>query len=145
MEPGTQEWLDQVVEAPLDTTREIVDPHHHLWPPDGPLPYGVDALVADTAAGHRIVATVFIECHAGYRTDGPDHLRPVGETEFVAAAADDLSRRFPDAAPISAIVAHADLTHDRLDEVLDAHEAAAGGRFRGSATPSLGRSSRTPT
>ncbi|WP_040492081.1 amidohydrolase family protein [Ilumatobacter nonamiensis] len=131
MEPGTQEWLDQVVETPLDTTREIIDPHHHLWPPDGALPYGVDALVADTGAGHNIVETVFIECHAAYRTGGADHLRPVGETEFVAAAADELAERFPDAAPISGIVAHADLAHDQLDDILDAHESAAGGRFRG--------------
>ena len=131
MQPGTQEWLDQVVETPIDPTQEIVDPHHHLWPPDGPLPYGVDDLVSDTQAGHRIVATVFIECHASYRADGPEHLRPVGETEFVAAAAQDLLDRHPDAAPIAAIVAHADLTRDDLDEILDAHTDAAGGRFRG--------------
>ena len=28
-----------------------------------------------------------MECGASYRTDGPEHLRPVGETEFVAAIA----------------------------------------------------------
>jgi predicted TIM-barrel fold metal-dependent hydrolase len=131
MEPGTQEWLDQVVEAPLDAEREIVDPHHHLWPPHGPLAYGVDDLVADTTSGHRIVETVFIECSAGYRPDGPEHLRPVGETEFVAASAADLAARYPSAPPIAGIVAHADLAHTRLDETLDAHEAASGGRFRG--------------
>ena len=27
---------------------------------------------------------MFVECHAAYRTEGPDELRPVGETEFVA-------------------------------------------------------------
>ncbi|MGA9277306.1 amidohydrolase family protein [Ilumatobacter sp.] len=131
MEPGTQEWLDQVVEGPIDDLRAIVDPHHHLWPSDGALPYGVDDLVGDTTGSHRVAATVFIECHAAYRPDGPERLRPVGETEFVAAAADDLAVRHPDAAPISGIVAHADLTDDGLDEILDAHEAAAGGRFRG--------------
>ncbi len=68
LEPGTQEWLDQVVKTPIDATREIVDPHHHLWPPDGPLAYGVDALVADTGAGHRVVATVFIGIPDGSRT-----------------------------------------------------------------------------
>ena len=131
MEPGTQEWLDQVDETPLDPNREIVDPHHHLWPPGGSLPYGVDDLVADTASGHNIVQTVFIECGAGYRPDGPDHLKPVGETEFVAGAADDLVTRHPDAAPIDGIVAHADLSHPELDDILDAHDAATGGRFRG--------------
>ena len=131
MEPGTQEWLDQVDEAPLDPDREIVDPHHHLWPTGGALAYGVDDLVADTGSGHNIVQSVFIECGAGYRTDGPNELLPVGETEFVAAAAEDLAERYPDAAPIDGIVAHADLAHPDLDAVLDAHEEASGGRFRG--------------
>ncbi len=72
-----------------------------------------------------------MECHAAYRTDGPEHLRPVGETEYVAALADE-SERTP-GATIVGIVGHADLTLplDQLDEVLDAHEVAAGGRFRG--------------
>jgi len=104
MEPGTQEWLDQVDETPFDPDRAIVDPHHHLWPPGGALAYGVDDLVVDTSSGHNIVQTVFIECGAGYRADGPEHLQPVGESEFVAGAADDL---------------------------LDAHEDVSGGRFRG--------------
>jgi len=131
MEPGTQEWLAQVGETPVDAQREIVDPHHHLWPSDGALPYGVDDLVADTGAGHNIVQTVFIECGASYRTEGPEHLAPVGETEFVAAAADDLAARHPDAAPIVGIVAHADLAHPEMEAILDAHDAASGDRFRG--------------
>jgi predicted TIM-barrel fold metal-dependent hydrolase len=78
------------------------------------------------------VATVFIECHAAYRDDGPRHLRPVGETEFVTAQAAALAEQFPAAAPIAAIVAHADLAiGDQLGEVLDAHEAAGGGLFKG--------------
>ena len=27
------EWLDQVVEEPIDTHIPIIDPHHHLWDP----------------------------------------------------------------------------------------------------------------
>ncbi|MEL6894178.1 MAG: amidohydrolase family protein [Actinomycetota bacterium] len=128
---GTPEWLGQVAEPIVDPAREIIDPHHHLWPAGGALPYGVDELVADTTSGHRVVGTVFMECGAGYRTDAPDHLRCVGETEFVAAAADDLAARHPAAAPIMAIVGSADLTDPRLDDILDAHESAAAGRFRG--------------
>jgi len=131
MQSGSDEWLAQVDEAIIDPDRLIVDPHHHLWPPGGALPYGVDQLVADTGSGHRIVATVFMECGAGYRSGGAPHLAPVGETEFVAASAADLLERHPDAAPIVGIVAHADLTHGALAEVLDAHEAAGGGLFRG--------------
>jgi len=128
---GTPEWLDQIREPIFDPVRPIVDPHHHLWPKGGALPYGVDELVADTTSGHNVRATVFVECGAGYRTEGPEHLRCVGETEFVAAAAVDLTSRYADAPAIDGIVASADLTDSRLDEILDAHEAAGGGRFRG--------------
>jgi L-fuconolactonase len=131
MTPGTTEWLAQVDEDAIDPERVIVDPHHHLWPVGEGLPYGVDDLVADTTSGHRVIQSVFVECHAAYRIDGPEHLRSVGESEFVAASARDLQHRFPNAAPIAGIVAHADLTDDRLDEILDAHEDAADGRLCG--------------
>ena len=48
------DWLDSYTEQPVDPTRPIVDPHHHLWPPGLPLTYGVDELVADTGSGHNI-------------------------------------------------------------------------------------------
>ena len=131
MDASSPEWLAQITEVPIDPEREIVDPHHHLWPEGGPLPYGVEELVGDTTAGHRVVETVFIECQASYRPEGPIELRSLGETEFVAASAADLVARHPGAAPISGIVACVDLTLDGLDEVLDAHAHAAGGRFRG--------------
>ncbi len=132
MQPGTAEWFDQVIEPIIEPDLPIIDPHHHLWPPGGSLPYGIDTLAADTGSGHKVVATVFIECRAGYRTDGPPHMRPVGETEFVAAQAVELGRQHPGAAPISGIVAHADLAiGERLGDVLDAHEAAGGGLFKG--------------
>ena len=60
--PGSQEWLDLVVEEVVDPDRPIVDPHHHLWPPGGALPYGLEDLLADIRAGHSIVRTVFVEC-----------------------------------------------------------------------------------
>ncbi len=133
MEAGTAEWYGQVVEEVLEPDTRIVDPHHHLWPSGGALPYGTDELVGDTQGGHQIVATVFIECGAARRTDGPAHLRPVGETEFVTAAIEQLAADHPDAPPIAGIVAHADLTlePDELNEVLDAHAAAADGRLVG--------------
>lgn len=117
------------------TDREIIDPHHHLWGPDfmGGLAgsYLLDDLRADTDTVPAVGATVFMECGAGYRSDGPEHLRPVGETAFVADLAAQ-SERSP-GATIAGIVAHADLTLplELLDEVLDAHERAGGGRFRG--------------
>ena len=30
--PGTQEWLDQVVEDIIEPDLPILDPHHHMWP-----------------------------------------------------------------------------------------------------------------
>ncbi len=118
-------------EEVIDPGRAIVDPHHHLWPVGGSLPYGLDDLHADTGDGHHVVATVFVECGAAYRTDGPDHLRSVGETVFVADAARQSAERTGQA-EIRGIVAHADLRlGDRLDEVLDAHAEAGGQRFKG--------------
>jgi predicted TIM-barrel fold metal-dependent hydrolase len=130
--PGSQEWLDQIDEPIIDPHRPIIDPHHHLWRPSGALPYGPDDLVADTTSGHNVVATVFMECRSAYRSDGPEHLRCVGETEFVAASADYLTASVPQSPPIAGIVGHADLADGaHLDAVLDAHIEAAGGRFRG--------------
>lgn len=111
----------------------IIDAHHHLWPGGhvGGEDYLLEQLRADTASTEGVVATIFMECHVGYRTDGPDHLKSVGEVEFVASVAD--ASDAGDGPPIVGIVGSADLTLpvDQLDEVLDAHVAAGGGRFRG--------------
>lgn len=124
----TQEWLDLVDEEVVDPGQRIVDPHHHLWSEGGRLPYGLADLTADAVgAGHRVERTVFVECRSNYRPDGPAHLAPIGETEFVAGEA----QRDPNHL-IGGIVAHADLGDgEHLDEVLDAHEAAGRGLFRG--------------
>ncbi len=115
----------------VDPDRRIIDPHHHLWPVGGALPYGLDELHGDTGGGHRVEATVFVECGAAYRTDGPEHLRPVGETEFVAGQAVASAQR-AGRATIAGIVGRADLRlGSRLDEVLDAHVEAGRGLFRG--------------
>lgn len=126
-EPGSPDWLDLVDEEVVEPDLAIVDPHHHLWPAGGPREYGLAELEADVGSGHRVEATVFVECGAAYRTDGPPHLAPVGETEFVAAQAAAASRPL-----IAGIIARADLCdHAHLDEALDAHEAAGAGLFRG--------------
>ncbi len=125
-----QEWLDIVREDIVDPQREIVDPHHHLWSrPEWT--YELDELWADTGDGHRVVQTVFVECRSGYRSDGPEHLRPLGETEYVAAIAAK-SAQGP-GATIAGIVAHADLRADpdELAEVLDGHTELGGELFKG--------------
>src|SRR5437899_10558405 len=93
-------------EAVLEPDLPIVDPHHHLW--DRPatlvaaLPqtghgfediiravprYLLDELLADLQSGHNVRATVYLECGAMYRADGPEALRCVGEPEFVTGLA----------------------------------------------------------
>lgn len=122
-------WLGQVEEEIIDPARVIIDPHHHLWDQEG-LFYTLQQLHADTGAGHNVVKTVFIECGASYRTGGAEHLKPVGETDFVAANA-ARSVEIDGAATIAGIVAHADLRHAALDDILDAHAEAGGGLFKG--------------
>jgi len=125
-------WLAQVIEEPLEPELPICDPHHHLWLDNGHTgwPYTLSDLHADTGSGHNVVRTVFLECGAEYRKDGPPELRPVGETEFVAAAAEESTRT--GGAEIAAIMGSADLRlGDAVEDVLAAHEAAGKGRFRG--------------
>ena len=79
------------------------------------------------AAGHNVVDTVFVECGAAYDRSADDAFAPVGETVFVAGEAERSGRQV-----MGGIVAHADLRDAvHLDAVLDAHEAAGHGRFRG--------------
>jgi hypothetical protein len=69
------EWLGKLTEEILEPDLPIVDPHHHLW--DHPASrYLLDELLADVSSGHNIVATVFIQCGSGYRTSGPEEMRP---------------------------------------------------------------------
>ncbi len=133
MTTGTE---PQGSEAVLEPDLPICDAHHHLWEDRGHTgsAYPLEALLADTSRGHNVVRTVFVECHTAYRTDGPEHLRPVGETEYVAAAAQASAERAATTggSEIAGIVAHADLTlGDAVEEVLVAHDTAGGGRFRG--------------
>lgn len=130
--PGTAAWLDQVKEEIVEPERRIVDPHHHLWDAPDRGAYLLEDLWADTESGHSIEKTVFVECRASYREDGPEHLRPVGETEFVAEIAAASAADGPASATIAGIVSHADLTRgDAVEEVLRAHEEAGRGLFRG--------------
>ncbi len=126
------DWLAKRVETVLEPDLPICDPHHHLWDFTTHR-YLLDQLRADTEDGHNVVSTVFIECTAFYRADGPEHLKPVGEVEFVnGAAAMAASGRYGDARPCAAIVGRADLSQGaRVAEVLEALALAGGGRKGG--------------
>jgi len=126
-------WLAQVKEEIIDPDRPIIDPHHHLWRDKDVPPYELEKLWADTASGHNIIGTVFIECSANYRKDGPKPMRPVGETEYVASAARNAKANAgPGRPPILGIVSHADLTLGAgVADVIDAHRDAGMGLLRG--------------
>ena len=139
-------------EAILDPDLPIVDPHHHLW--DRPteilrnLPpsdhgfmdilhnvprYLLDELLADLKSGHNVRGTVYMECGAMYRADGPADMKCVGETEFVnGIAAMTASGIYGEVRACAGIVGHVDLRIGGAAEaVLTAHIAAGQGRFRG--------------
>jgi L-fuconolactonase len=139
-------------EAALEPDLPIVDPHHHLWahrshsgdPTRAPehgfewvgrlTPrYLLDELLADLRSGHDIRATVHIQCHQTHRADGPEALKPVGETEFVnGVAALSASGLYGPLRVAAGIVGHANLTlGDAVAPVLEAHIRAGGDRFRG--------------
>src|SRR3546814_9927942 len=107
-------WRAQVVEEPLEPGLPIIDAHHHIWsstPAEPWEPYDAEAVIADKAeAGHNVIATVYVDSHANYRTDGPAELRVVGESEFADSVAEHGLGLGGRAAGICAgIVAHADL------------------------------------
>jgi len=126
-------WLARRPAEPiLDPDLPIVDTHHHLWERRDHR-YLLHEFLADVRTGHNVIATVFVECHSMYRAKGPEEMRPVGQTEFVAGiAAMSDSDGYGSTRVAAGIVGFADLTlGDRVEPVLDAHIRAGGERFRG--------------
>lgn len=130
--PVREDWLARRTETILEPDLPIVDPHHHLWV-RGDWRYLLDELLADLNSGHNIVGTVFVQCHAMHRADGPEAFQPVGETEFVnGVAAMSASGGYGSTKICAGIVGHVDLRlGPQAHDVLEAHIRAGGGRFRG--------------
>jgi predicted TIM-barrel fold metal-dependent hydrolase len=130
------DWLALTVEDPLEPDLRICDPHHHLWDFQtarvAPR-YLLDEILEDVQSGHNVVSTVFIECGAMFKANGPEALRPVGETEFVnGIAAMSASGLYGPVRVAAGIVGTANLRlGDAVAAVLDAQIVAGGGRFRG--------------
>ena len=132
MPAPSEQWLTLVQEEPIDPDLPIIDAHHHLWDyPDNR--YVAEDMLADIASGHNIRQSVFVECLSSYRNDGPEVLKPVGETEYVCAVADQSDATHPESTRVAAaIVGFADLSlGSAVQPVLEAHIAAAPARFRG--------------
>lgn len=123
-------WLARTTEEAIEPDLLICDPHHHLWDfPDNR--YLVDELLKEVGGGHRVTKTVFVECLQMYRTDGPQELRPVGETEFVERITGASESRAGDIRVAAGIVGFADLTlGSAVQRVIEAHMKGSD-RFRG--------------
>lgn len=130
--PVRPEWLALQVEPIIEPDYPLVDAHHHLF--DWPMwRYRFDDYLEDLGSGHNVIATVFAECGAMYKSSGPVAHRPLGETEFVnGVAAMSASGGYGPTHVCAGIVGHADLTLGaQVRDVLEAHIQAGGGRFRG--------------
>ena len=122
-------WLSLGCEEVLEPGLPIVDAHHHFYDRPG-WTYLADEFLEDVQTGHNVRATVYMQAQTRYREDGSGAMRPVGETAYVAAAAESLAPAGVDVA--AGIVGHADLRQGaRVREVLQAHIEAGRGRFRG--------------
>jgi L-fuconolactonase len=134
--PGTPATHRQLLvgrdEPILDPDIRIIDSHHHLFDRP-PLRYMLDEYLADAKAGHKIVASVYVETSAFARPDGPDVLRSLGEVEFAnGMGAIGASGVYGDCHVCAGIVAHADLRFgDAVAELLDRALEIAPERFRG--------------
>ena len=126
------DWLARRTEPALEPDLPIIDPHHHLWE-RADWTYLFADLMADIRTGHNILGTVYVQARSMHRADGPEALRPVGETEYVNGVAAMTASGFYGKVRVCAgIVGTADLTlGDKVDHVLEAHIRAGGDRFRG--------------
>lgn len=116
----------------LDPEIPIVDAHHHLFLRPT-LRYLLDDYLADVTAGHRIVASVYVETQAFVQADGPALMRPVGEVEFAnGMAAMAASGLYGDAKLCAGIIGYADMRlGDDVGRLLDRCMETAPERFRG--------------
>ena len=79
------------------------------------------------------MSTIFCECRRAYREDGPEELKPVGETVYMDALAERCASEMPGAARIAhGIIGYADFRLGaRVAQTLEAHRAASPKHFRG--------------
>lgn len=143
-----ENWIaKESKEEALEPDLPIIDPHHHLWDLRSNKAMGFrqevylcEEISADIAeSGHNIVQTVFAQCGAFYRADGPEEMRCIGETEFVhGIAAMSRSGLYGNTRLCTGIFSTADLRLGHaVEPVLQAHLEASN-NFRGirSAFPS---------
>ena len=141
----TDKRLDGRDEPILEPDLPIIDSHHHLF--DRPaLRYMLDDYLADAGAGHRILASVYVETLAFARLGGPPVLRTLGEIEFAnGVGAMAASGVYGDCHACAAIVGYADFRHgDAIGDLLDRAIAIAPERLRGMRQISVEHPTETP-
>ncbi len=127
-------WLGQRTEVALEPNLPIIDPHHHFWDQPHRGHYLLPELLSDIGGGHNIVSTVFLECRAMYRKDGPREMAALGEVEFVAGlAAMSASGNYGPCRVAEVIIGGGDLSLGAANvrALMEAEIVAAGGRLRG--------------
>ena len=141
----TNKRLEGRDEPILEPDLPIIDSHHHLF--DRPaLRYMLDDYLADAGAGHRILASVYVETLAFARPGGPPMLRTLGEIEFAnGVGAMAASGVYGDCHACAAIVGYADLRLGApIGDMLDRAMVLAPERFRGVRQISIEHPSETP-
>ena len=127
-------WLGKRTEAALEPNLPIIDPHHHFWDQPHRGHYLLPELLSDIGGGHNIVSTVFLECRAMYRKDGPREMAALGEVEVVTGiAAMSASGGYGPCRVAEAIIGGGDLSLGgaNVRALMEAEITAAGGRLRG--------------
>ena len=133
-----EQWIAREEPEPvLEPDLPIIDPHHHLWDqrraPRRPESFRQEGYLCEeisgdiNSAGHNVVQTVFAQCGAFYRADGPEEMRCVGETDFVhGVAAMSRSGLYGDTRLCTGIFSTVDLRPGAAAEpVVEAHLAAS--------------------
>ena len=145
-----EQWIAKEIPEPaLEPDLPIIDPHHHLWDqrqfPKRPESFRQEVYLCEEISndigesGHNVVQTVFAQCGAFYRADGPEEMRCVGETDFVhGVAAMSRAGLYGDVRLCTGIFSTVDLRSGEAAEPVVEAQLAASENFRGirSAFPS---------
>mgnify|MGYP001391300760 FL=1 len=143
-----ENWIaKETPETAIEPELPIIDPHHHLWDlrKNNQMGFRQEVYLCEeisrdiSDSGHNVVQTVFAQCGAFYRADGPEEMQCIGETEFVnGIAAMSRSGLYGSPRLCTGIFSTADLRLGAdVEAVLEAHLQASS-NFRGirSAFPS---------
>ena len=143
-----ENWIaKETPETAIEPELPIIDPHHHLWDlrKNNQMGFRQEVYLCEEISnymqdsGHNVVQTVFAQCGAFYRADGPEEMKCIGETEFVnGIAAMSRSGLYGSTRLCTGIFSTADLRlGSNVEAVLEAHLQASP-NFRGirSAFPS---------